>query len=628
MRFDPSPGMYTVQITGIPKRLPDPNLLRHHLSEVYPEQVVSAHVVRDMGELFDLQQDLHDVKYKIAACQSELEMEGMPPRHCVCCCSHTGCCGLVDSIAELTAEQESLVTKIQAESQRVKEGGVRCSGRGFVTMRTIEQAGQMVTDFGPSGARKESPHSAALHIHSWEVERAPEPGDIIWSNAAVSKSERTFRVFSLNFCFFWITTLFLTPVAFSNGASEFTNSNLGSFGQLFVDYIPSLVLVLYVWIVMPLMLNVLSKLEKHWLRSDAKNSFLVKYFVYLFLAAVVCPVLSTSIGALVESLATGSSTISESLNHVLVNQAGQRYMIYVINFAFFSTPFQLLNLDIAATRAFKWLAAETHVISTADSPANTQNFEFELNYAITMHIFCICIFFSVFSPIILCFGIVFFIVKHCVDRYNLVHFFDRSPQSGGRLASTANHLMINSVGLLLIAMLGFFVSKKKYGCSGALLAVTITLTVLYGIITICRSTKHGGVTRNVLPPTLRHVLDQTAGGVSYMSDKLEEGMTETLSLLMPVQFLPGFQGVASLETPALQQMKVNPENFRYTYRNPAYTLYLEHTGLEADVGPSSEQPGPGESVGWVGERGSGEDSEPVGEMQTVDAQNNPWFSNQ
>merc|ERR1712100_84091 len=110
--------------------------------------------------------------------------------------------------------------------------------------------------------------------------------------------------------------------AFTNGFSSFTDKNLGSLGQLFVDYIPVLTLFLYVWIAMPAMLNVLSKLEKHWLKSGSDNSFLIKYFVYLFLAVVVCPALSTTLGGLVQNLAGGSS-IFDNLSNVLVDKQGQ-----------------------------------------------------------------------------------------------------------------------------------------------------------------------------------------------------------------------------------------------------------------------------------------------------------------
>ena len=88
---------------------------------------------------------------------------------------------------------------------------------------------------------------------------------------------------------------------------------------------------------MPAMLNVLSRLEKHWLKSGASNSFLIKYFVthslphrvpslidvqvYLFLAAVICPALSTTLGGLVQRLAGGSS-IFDNLSDVLVDKAG------------------------------------------------------------------------------------------------------------------------------------------------------------------------------------------------------------------------------------------------------------------------------------------------------------------
>ena len=117
---------------------------------------------------------------------------------------------------------------------------------------------------------------------------------------------------------------------------------------------------------------------------------------------------------------------------------------------------------------------------------------------------------------ILCFGVLFFLVKHTVDRYNLVYWYDKYPTSGGRLAATANHLVVLSVCFFMVGMVGFLAVKKTYGPSSFVLVCWITLLVLWSMITICRPQNHGGASRNALPPTLRHVLDQTAGGECFL----------------------------------------------------------------------------------------------------------------
>lgn len=142
---------------------------------------------------------------------------------------------------------------------RVRDDGLTSAGRAFVTFKTIEDAGSFVADYLPTGIcsyvssshssptpgeRQTSPHAAGLEIDKWIVERAPEPEDVMWENANVGKVQHRVRVFLLNFGFFWLTTVLLTPVAFTNGFSSFTDKNLGSAGQLFADYIPVLTLFL------------------------------------------------------------------------------------------------------------------------------------------------------------------------------------------------------------------------------------------------------------------------------------------------------------------------------------------------------------------------------------------------
>jgi len=579
MDINHSPGLFTVQVTGLPQSLNDPKVLQGHLDVVYPDKWIAAHLVASMTDLKELQDTKNNLEAKLEQCKQVEDDEGIRPRHCVCCGS-TSCCGPVDTIEELQTELINTEAKTDVECDRLLNDGIGASGRAFVTFKSPDAAVQMVEDFAPTGQRAASPYSAELQIEGWQVERAPEPDDIIWENATVGKWQHRGRVFVLNFVFFWFTTVVLTPVAFINGISGFTDQNLGAFGELWSAYIPMMVLCLYVWIAMPAMLRVISHYERHWLKSEAEHSFLIKYYLYLFIAAVICPVLSTSTGALIESLTSEKSSIQSNLGDVLVDKAGQTYMIYVMNFALLSTPLQLFNLDHRATGWAGTVAAKTKLASVdVRTKPSDSYFDYPLQYATVMHIFAVIVFFSIFSPLVTCFGALYFIIKHVVDRYNLVNYHQKSSQSGGRLASTANHLIVASVALLMLGMTGFFSTKQSARTAIFTFVCLVVLTVLYLCIVTVRTSTTGGSTRSALPPTLRHVLDTTTGGLNTASEHLEEGVQETLSLVLPVRLLPGFRGVTSYgtaKTPtstSIDQSEI--EQFETEYAHPAMKLYEE-----------------------------------------------------
>ena len=75
------------------------------------------------------------------------------------------------------------------------------------------------------------------------------------------------------------------------------------------------------------------------------------------------------------------------------------------------------------------------------------------------------------------------------------------------------------------------------------------------------------------------MLDTTTGGLNTASEHLEEGVQETLSLVLPVRLLPGFRGVTSYgtaKTPtstSIDQSEI--EQFETEYAHPAMKLYEE-----------------------------------------------------
>ena len=110
--------------------------------------------------------------------------------------------------------------------------------------------------------------------------------------------------------------------------------------------------------------------------------------------------------------------------------------------------------------------------------------EFDISYAISysMTIFFVSLLFSTLVPIIPFFAFLYFLIKHNVDKYNLVFNYYSKFESGGKTKNNIVRYLRSMITMYMLIMIAFFSFKDNhhsqfYSIVGFIL--TLTMLILF-----------------------------------------------------------------------------------------------------------------------------------------------------
>ena len=263
----------------------------------------------------------------------------------------------------------------------------------------------------------------------------------------------------------------------------------------------------------PGLLDFTAKYEGHQLRSKAGESFMRKYFGYLFVAVVLLPILSMSLYGLGEYLNSDTSSAEDIFERIFAKSSGNQFLVYVIDFALLSTPLELFKL---AERVCVWwndvlarcgkYGSEDGVRGRVGDGSTHTGFDYAFNYAITLHILSVVMFFSTVSPLIVSFGAVFLSFKHFVDRFNILCFHPRGANMAAGMVRSAVHIVVVIVAMAQFATFGYLQVKRAHGPSMVVLATFCLTSLVYLIGELIPESKKELELRKSLPQSTRHLV--------------------------------------------------------------------------------------------------------------------------
>jgi hypothetical protein len=293
------------------------------------------------------------------------------------------------------------------------------------------------------GARQQA-LSYHLRAREWSVLSAPESGDIIWSNMKVRPKATHCRVCVVNSVVCMFLIFFTTPITMLSGllaASEPADTakiqghtdkareflyDAATFGEEWPwilrkwvrDFAPSFTLLCGTLTVLSA-LEFFTSLERHNLKSQVQRAIAWKTFLFLIISIFLLPsILLDSFDAALHMFFSGSEDIFSVLGRVHGEGNGSFYTCIVLQ----STgvvPLQLHRLhEILIGR----LATLTSVTPEEKKKGRRPwPHEYGYHYGYMMLVFTIALVFSADSPLIVPCGTVYFLIKHFVDKYNMMH---------------------------------------------------------------------------------------------------------------------------------------------------------------------------------------------------------------
>ncbi|KAM7375803.1 hypothetical protein PAMP_005571 [Pampus punctatissimus] len=371
----------TLMITSVPKEISDPGLITKHFHEAYPSCTVT-----DIRFCFDVHKLMRlDLERRKAmkgrlyfATKAQKEGKIMIKTHP---CAQIFCCDIcgfekVDAEQYYSELEEKRTDEFNAEKNRI---GMKRLGIAFVTFRDERMTAVIVKDYSRMHCRRKPQQSSITTVvqsHKWGVSYAPAPSDIIWENLSVCGSRWWLRCVLLNILLFLLLFFLTTPAIIVNTMDKFnvTRPVESLRSPVITQFFPTLLLWAFS-VLLPFIVYYSAFFESHWTRC------------------------------------------------VFLPDNGAFFVNYVITSSLIGTAMELLRIPALTVYAFRLCFAKSQAERIHVKRSQAYEFQFGLEYAWTMCIFAVSVTYSITCPIITPFGLLYVILKHMVDRYNIYYAY-------------------------------------------------------------------------------------------------------------------------------------------------------------------------------------------------------------
>lgn len=509
----------TLMITDIPKDKCTKSALYQHFLDAYPEctikEVQLAYNIKELITLNDKRVAAGDAK---AWSENFLKDYGkrlqIRPYRCswvLRCCDRCGC-RKVDAIDFYSGKEDLLMSEVEKERVLAME---KALGICFITFQSEDMAFKIYKDHQHSCRCGKNPPtskvSAELEPYRWGVENAPPPDDIQWKNLSSNSENWYLKAGCINFCLFFVLFFLTTPFVIINTINLFNfTAHIENITPLLSQFLPTLML----WTIsalLPVLVSFSDQFVNHWTRSAENHSVMRKTFIFLLFMIVILPSLGlTSAKALVEWTVQSANNTSIRWECIYLPDNGAFFVNYVITSAFIGTALELIRFPELFMYIMRLCCIRSKAEQGSVRKAIVWEFPFGVDYAWMLLIFAVTVMYSLTTPLIVPFGLIYMCLKHCVDRYNI--FFAYGPSKiSKKIHGTAINFVVASILLLQLLLLSFTILRLGLHTitivSLAFFVITASIYIMQLFFNLFR-----GISP-ILYTSFRHKLEDGAGDV-------------------------------------------------------------------------------------------------------------------
>uniref|UniRef100_A0A3Q1KDC9 Uncharacterized protein n=1 Tax=Anabas testudineus TaxID=64144 RepID=A0A3Q1KDC9_ANATE len=419
----------TLMITSIPREISDPGLITKHFHEAYPScTVTDIRFCFDVRKLMMLDLERRKAMKGRLYFASKAQKEGkiMIKTHP---CAQIFCCDIcgfekVDAEQYYSELEEKRTDEFNAEKNRI---AMKRLGIAFVTFRDERMTAVIVKDYSCAYCRRRPQQSSittVLQSHKWGVSYAPAPSDIIWENLSVCGSRWWLRCVLLNILLFLLLFFLTTPAIIVNTMDKFnvTRPVESLRSPVITQFFPTLLLWAFS-VLLPFIVYYSAFFESHWTRSGENQVTMHKCFLLLVFMVIILPSLGLSSLDLFFTWLFDVNFLDEKdvkFQCVFLPDNGAFFVNYVITSSLIGTSMELLRIPALTVYALRLCFAKSQAERIH---SQAYEFQFGLEYAWTMCIVAVSMTYSITCPIIMPFGLLYVILKHMVDRYNIYYAY-------------------------------------------------------------------------------------------------------------------------------------------------------------------------------------------------------------
>ncbi|XP_067152964.1 calcium permeable stress-gated cation channel 1 isoform X2 [Apteryx mantelli] len=381
----------TLMVTRIPKEISDPSLIIKHFHEAYPScTVTNVQFCFDVRKLMKLDAERRKAMkgrlYFTTKAQKEgkITIKTHPCARIFCC----RICGFeqVDAEQYYGELEEKLTDEFNAERNRI-------------TLKRLDMAFVTFQD-----ERMTAVENLSVRGTSWWV-----------------------RFILLNICLFILLFFLTTPAIIVNTMDMFnvTRPVESLKNPIITQFFPTLLLWAFS-VFLPFIVYYSAFFESHWTRSSENQLTMHKCFFFLVFMVIILPSLGLTSLDLFFRWLFDMHFLDEAdikFQCVFLPDNGAFFVNYVVTSSLIGTAMELLRVPGLLVYATRLCFAKSEPERLHIKRSQAYQFQFGLEYAWTCCIFSVVMTYSITCPIIVPFGLLYMLLKHMVDRYNIYYVY-------------------------------------------------------------------------------------------------------------------------------------------------------------------------------------------------------------
>uniref|UniRef100_A0A8C2ISB0 Transmembrane protein 63C n=1 Tax=Cyprinus carpio TaxID=7962 RepID=A0A8C2ISB0_CYPCA len=411
----------TLMITSFPREISDPGLITKHLHEAYPScTVTDIRFCFDVQKLMKLDSERRKAMKGRLYFTTKAQKEGriMIKTHP---CAQIFCCDIcgfeqVDAEQYYSELEEKLTDEFNAEKNRIS---MKRLGIAFVTFRDERMTAVIVKDYSRARCRHRPQQSSITTVVRQVC--------VCVENLSVCGSRWWLRCVLLNIVLFFLLFFLTTPAIIVNTMDKFnvTRPVESLRNPVITQFFPTLLLWAFS-ILLPFIVYYSSFFEHHWTRSGENQVTMHKCFLLLVFMVIILPSLGLSSLDLFFRWLFDIHFLDETdvkFQCVFLPDNGAFFVNYVITSSLIGTVMELLRIPALLVYSVRLCFAKSKAERIHVKRSQAYEFQFGLEYAWTMCIFSVSMTYSITCPIIVPFGLLYLVLKHMVDRYNIYYAY-------------------------------------------------------------------------------------------------------------------------------------------------------------------------------------------------------------
>ncbi|KAL3617852.1 hypothetical protein CASFOL_038173 [Castilleja foliolosa] len=444
------PSHFTVIVRAIPWVQEESynETLTKFFTDFYSSSYLSHQMIHHSGTVQKLMSDAEKM-YKILKSTHKEQYCGTRLMRC------GFCGGTATSFKMLSDERASARRETCSESDGLDERKKEC-GAALVFFRTRYAA--LVA----------SEALQSTNPMSWVTDSAPEPCDVFWSNLCVPYRLLWIRKIAVIVALVFFVTFFLFPVVFTQSLVHLDKltkifpfmkklAKRKIMAQLLSGYLPSVVFIIFLYIVPPLMM-LFSTLEGAISRSGRKRSTCIKvmYFVIwnVFFANILTEAAIDHYQVSITKLVDAKHI--PNLLAKAVPATATFFMTYVLTSGWASLSVELIQpFPLLCNLFYRF------ILRNKDDSSYAYTFPYHTEVPRVLLFGLLGFTCSILAPLILPFLLVYFVLAFLVYRNQIINVYVTEYESGGLYWPIVHNTTIFSLVLTQIIALGVFGLKES-----------------------------------------------------------------------------------------------------------------------------------------------------------------------